>query len=843
MKNKKKIIGIVVILTTIICTCLVLSFFFLKKDKKEEKKKEEPYDDRETGISSKVSFLNNEFILLRGDTVYVKEDGKIVLKSLQNEEKEKTDYTDMKYNDSEFIVFMDNDKNTLKNADNQVLEQTTEDITILHDSVTGKDYYQIKNILYDNKGKQVLKLVGNAYNIKNGLLGVTTNQYDSLIDLDTMEEYRMYYNDYLALDSIRDFGDIAIIKKNKNYYIYNKTTKKLEKDVYTKAFSYGYGYMLSNSSKQIYLLPEVGIVSKNDLKKRKLSNDYYLEYSGNCFNLKNKEGKVLNDECISEAIFESPSNKDWYLVQERGIENRNYMIVFPNGEFLKTEDSAKFVGEYLITEGGTLYDQNKTAIETDCLMNFQFEGNKYSCSNGAYTYLLNEKMELIGKPYDDIHCHENGYCILEKDSKKGLWYKGNSILEPAYFEIILEDNYILLVDYNRFELLLLGDDKGIPAAQIQVSDDRYDDIDIEKVIQEYELEDIRDSIEKEKELFKKYAIVTLQNKNLGFYTAEVLKCFKVIVDNKELLDETYFLSKLKKLNFKIEKMWDKAVAGEYADSTIRIQIRDVYSGNKSVIYHELLHFIDYSISKDSSNYYYYDNKFLSKEEFLKLSKEERKKTIKNKEFQLSKVSFIVEGGAEFYSSTYFRNGVLSAYDPTVRTYEALIHIFGYDTMKDIFFSKIGSIKFHNLFLSSGKTKNEYSDFANTLAKITNVHTSFTVQDILKTTDTLVDLYIANKSTNWIEDNEFCYILYLIFQSHTNIPSKYQKEYIEISKRFGQEFLENLVKGTSYSPYGKFYYYTDGKKSYIMIENLNGTVKVEYDFQKNKVVHIDFVKVD
>ena len=76
MKNKKKIIGIVVILTTIICTCLVLSFFFLKKDKKEEKKKEEPYDDRETGISSKVSFLNNEFILLRGDTVYVKEDGK-----------------------------------------------------------------------------------------------------------------------------------------------------------------------------------------------------------------------------------------------------------------------------------------------------------------------------------------------------------------------------------------------------------------------------------------------------------------------------------------------------------------------------------------------------------------------------------------------------------------------------------------------------------------------------------------------------------------------------------------------------------------------------------------------
>ena len=69
-----------------------------------------------TGITSKTRFIDNDFITIKKDTVYVREKENIALKSLKNEVKEITQYKTMVYDNSNFVVYIDQEKNILKNV-------------------------------------------------------------------------------------------------------------------------------------------------------------------------------------------------------------------------------------------------------------------------------------------------------------------------------------------------------------------------------------------------------------------------------------------------------------------------------------------------------------------------------------------------------------------------------------------------------------------------------------------------------------------------------------------------------------------------------------------------------
>ena len=108
------------------------------------------------------------------------------------------------------------------------------------------------------------------------------------------------------------------------------------------------------------------------------------------------------------------------------------------------------------------------------------------------------------------------------------------------------------------------------------------------------------------------------------YKKEVYDIFEIIVDKKEYLDEFYFLHKLGYLNInKADILQDGKAFGTYQDFDTRI---DLVTDKDSVLYHELIHFVDFSFNnKQSTTLYTCDNKvtlkkiMISDEEIVKFA--------------------------------------------------------------------------------------------------------------------------------------------------------------------------------------------------------------------------------
>lgn len=846
MESKKKKIIIGSIIGIVIVLVIVFTFFLLKSGKKESKKEVETKP--KLNIVSKTSFPKDDFVTIKGENVYVQENGKIVVKSLKGEEKEKTDFTDIQYDDSAFIIYKNGKENILKNVEGKTLATTLKEITTFYDEVTKKSYYQLESNLYDDEGNQILAKINQVSSINDGFVYFETDDKTAeILVLDTKETLVFSYRDYEILDRLYEFKDIFLVCQNKKYYIYRKSTKTLEKEAYTKIEKIGTGFAVSNDLKTLYFdFLEGEVSSKEKLLKVELSNNYYLDYTEDCVRLKNKEGKAINNLCYYDAI--SSTVEDWYLIPS--ITFPISTIIFPNGKLLEVEEQGQFLGDYLYMENAT-YNQDGEKMDSDCLTEPYVNGEFYTCGDGAYDYFLDDQLHFKSENYDSIDCYENGFCVLDKDAKKGLWYQGNVVIEPSYLEIKIVDNFIVAYDFDGFQLFQLGSGETISSEELKINTN-YSTIDIESIIKEYELENIRTSIEENKEFFQKYAYIVHNNNKIGDYKKMVFNLFKILVDNKEHLNENYFLSKLRKLNFSVESMWDPNEAGSYDDSNVRIKLLEEMKTNEDVIYHELFHFIDFSIHQEEKSYFW-KNKFISKEDYLKLSREDKNKVLQ--EFiSFFEPSFIIEGGAEFYSGIHFKNDRYSAYATSVETIILLSAIYGYDKMEDIFFSTNGYEELYNLIVSSGKTKEDYDKMIDIMGRATYTFregVSYQEEEIIEVLDNIVDMYIYNKGKNWMNDNEFCYIISSVLQSVSTSEypnSKYKKEYQKIRLKYNEAFHQNLYTTLVSNNYGllRYYYSRNGEKTYIIIENRfseeDGVLKLEYDFEKDKIIRHDYIKM-
>lgn len=835
-KKKKRIIVIVSVLLGIVLLLVSLLFFL-----KHEKKKEEP-NIVHTGITSKTRFIDNDFITIKKDTVYVREHDNIVLKSLKNEEQEITQYKTIAYDDSNFIVYIDKNKNILKNVDGQTLATTSSTISTYYDTKTNQSYYFYDGTLYDESGKLLIDKLDTVVQIEDGLVyaykelnGEDTN---ILIDLNTKKE--MIIEVSSKLDGIAFFNDIFIWYKDKKYFVYHMDTKTLDDDFYTSAKAVGKGYVLSNGKKNFYLTQEDGEVSSlEELQKENLANGYYVSYQGDCLILNDTEGAVKEDYCIYHYE-QSETDKNWYLMKSSNGENYLVTILFPNGKLLETEKDAMFIGDYVYIFEGEIYNRDGVIKENECLHEFSKSGKNYTCSNGAQQLLLDNNLNPSKDNYDSVDCHNNGYCYIKKGQLEGVWYDGNVIIEPSYGEIEIHDNYIVAKDFNGFDLFLLGDSEELSLEELK-KEEYTIDLKVEDVIAENGLESMRSTIEDNEELFKKYAYVVLNNNRLGNYKDYVFHLFPIVANNQATLEEYYFFNKLKKLYFKAEQSWNIGIAGEYHDEETMIRLSNDYKDDDSVIYHELIHFLDFSVADDNQKFYYWNNKYLNDEEFLNLSKEDRKKALEDVKI-LPTLSFVLEGGAEYYTGDYFFEGFTRTYDIPVTTYSALIYIFGYEKMNALFFSKTENTEFYNWFIESGKTDKEYEEFVERLRKITLLDESYSDSDVLALIDNLVDLYIGTRDENWTKDSEFCYIISILldYAPLELKASKYQDSYQKIKKQYGTKFYDKLDKNSS--QYYKKEYYTDGMKSYIILCDYVDGVKIEYDFLANKVINKKVIKV-
>ena len=297
----------------------------------------------------------------------------------------------------------------------------------------------------------------------------------------------------------------------------------------------------------------------------------------------------------------------------------------------------------------------------------------------------------------------------------------------------------------------------------------------EKVILAYELQDIQEKIEDNEDFFTKYAYLVTQNKSLEPYQKEVMNLFSLIIDKKDYLDEFSFLNKLKELKILYVEKIRAGVAAEYIDGDTTINYHEKYKGT---LYHELMHFIDFSINKENYKYNLYkcDKDYKISDLYLN-----------DCEALYLNTNFITEAGAEIYAAKYFTSQ-MDSYAPAPHILEALEYILGNEVISKWYFKS--DEYFKELWFQLGYTQNEVTYLLEALTAQTQINKNIDDKQTIAIADALIDLYNKKKNIALESDNIFKYILARITlytnvnsSKHSLLLKNIKKEYKNITALF------------------------------------------------------------
>ena len=305
------------------------------------------------------------------------------------------------------------------------------------------------------------------------------------------------------------------------------------------------------------------------------------------------------------------------------------------------------------------------------------------------------------------------------------------------------------------------------------------ELDIDKVIEEYELDTIKDIINEDKDLFKLYAYTIINNNKIAS-KKELLDSYIVIYKNKEQLNINSFINSLKELMIiEIEEQIDtNTTTSSYDDGITCIKI--LKNSDKNIIYQEIMHFIKSRLTGKQEIYTvcYENGKYLNKIE-------ECSKTIK---LPISK--FITIAGTKTNIARYYNTSIDSNTNVT-NIYNLLAYIIGEQKINDIYYSN-SSVT--NLFLEMNKygiKYEEYLEFINNTNDLLNEEL-FNNEDkkeeeyLIKVLNIINTIYQRKYGHGWEEDKEFSFLMQLIY-NHT----QYYKEESDINNYLN---LSNLTEG-------------------------------------------------
>ena len=314
------------------------------------------------------------------------------------------------------------------------------------------------------------------------------------------------------------------------------------------------------------------------------------------------------------------------------------------------------------------------------------------------------------------------------------------------------------------------------------------------------------------------------------YKKEVYDLFEVIADNKNYLDELYFLHKLGYLNIhNTEVLLEGKAAGTYQDFNTRI---DLASKMESVIYHELVHFVDFSIKDNTSTTLYKCD-----------GKIDVYEAVPNIPDGCNYVSvpysnYITEAGAESFTSKYFTKNVTSYIFGTYYL-EALEYIYGSNALNKWYYGD------HNYFV---KTLYEEFNDEKVVSRIFETLSDTTsldggpIKDIDYLIDILIDLYKKHNGEDYLNDKKFIFLLKPMIDYDNVDKSKYYNEFKSLANmNYGN--LENLKTEIDYECYST---YIDpiivNDKMYLSWSVWNmevaksATIWIDYDFDNDKVIN-------
>jgi len=779
-----------------------------------------------------------------------------------------TDYDiDSSINDGEYFIIYNGDfskKGLIDSEGKMIFDINYYNIKYLNSDYFLLSYDYNKSSIVDKTGKEYL----NGNRIAQTEIDGKYYYYTSDIENDNITGMRVYN------DSFEEVGYYKDIYSGKGKYLFGKN--KLINFITGETYDFD-KYILDNSDYWFFVKGNGAYVIdfKNDefkfVDNFKENNDGSVEF----------DGKYIKGHRYPEKL---ELNDDYYLKIDNdtllNLYDKNDTKIASNIECFEVVDGVYLIQSYyensFMTQAFFFKDGNYVKVnneddriwyatnivskkENEKIEFYNFDGKKLdlqcddvkteyddvnSCKRDGKYYLIDKDNKDITDGYEEIDCYGKT-CAVKKDGLYGALYNGEKIIDFLFTKLTPYDNYLIAESPYSFkkQIIILGKENIID--NYAPLNDEYKNVDVEKIINDYSLEDIRSDIESNKEFFQKYA--NLVNTNPGLivnvdgktydYRKYMFNIFKVIIDNKDKVNENYLFESLKKLYFKISAIERLDTAASFAE---HIELGINYASNDDVIYHELMHFVDFSINnseKDSSV-------MVCNNVPVGFGAEDR---IPNQScYESGYDDILIEPGAELYSSIYYGNYNINSYGNGLLIYGALSYIFGSDTMEDLFFSANSNRKLYELLTGVGMSKEDFVKFESSASKLFVVGDTPTNADYSFVIKSLIEIYKAKIGPNWYDDYEFKAIISMPY-SHLQIDPKIVGN--DIASKFDSYYYYSKIFSPfigKYNATSDYLYINYGGKSYIYFkylynQNNHGYVLVEYDFKKGKAIDVKELK--
>ena len=818
--NKKKVVIGISIFILLIVVFGILYFIVFKKSYNGEAR---------LNINDVVVIDDTDITV--GEDYYIKEDeigftifnfkGEVLYKC-----EDKTQYFEI-FSNSYIIVKGDNTVFVIDKNGNKLVNGST--IVSVYSGNTS-DYIIIDNNVYDKNMKLVYTLedyfsemyVNNKLfvcMVVNNKLILTFEDkaYNVIIDLNTKEKVFSGFDDYIPINNLDGSVLFIMIKYNDKYDIFD--TKKNEVVINDATVDEGYNIIKDNKSMYIY---------NNKIYKdnTKIGTKYYMSSDGCSVGGKlfDNKGNVVIDKCM----FYYDDSFDDVIIGS----NFDKSVVYLNNKIIDV-DTATVEGDYIITsttEGvGIKYKvYNKKGKEEKIDNEITYLGNgiyqMYDNITRSVSFLDN-KLNKISIDVNNILCSFNDYCSVSDDNyNKMLYRNGKIVTSNIYDDIDINSDYITARTVFNTYIYKLGNKD-----EINIDTDEDILINVDDIIAKYELNDIESKIKANELLFKKYAYLIEENNNLLEYKKQVMDMFEVVVDNKKYLNDNGLLRKLKQLNIVYADDLGFGVGATYSDGDVRISLKEK---DNNTLYHELMHFIDFSFNNNNNLYNIYNcnGKYVVQKGFDS-----------NCEAVYIDSNFITEAGAEVYSGKYYTHE-LESYTPAPLILEALEYICGSDEVNDWFFNS--DAYFKKLWLDIGYSYEEAEKVINALSNRTKIESNGE-DDTIFIVDAVIDLYKFKKSSDFMSDNIFKYIIRNILDYRRNFTnSKYANE-LDVIVSSNDSIINVLNNSIGnyvlYKDFGDFII-IDGKEyiSSLCYKNDEiGALLIDYDFDNNKVLDYSY----
>ena len=650
-------------------------------------------------------------------------------------------------------------------------------------------YYYVKDDAIYNANDEVVYFLPNSYDYINiyGDLVLIDGEESILINLQdgTTRNYTFFY-------VIGEYNYI-LVNSNNQFILYDINTSEIIK-IYERYNMFTvngiYVYELVNGE-EIDLIVDYNFI---DGERYYLTDDIYADY-GAC----NNGSKLMNGDM---AIIDKCYNGFYHLKEDNYLAFRSdfKMDLYKGGELVTTLEEGSAAGSYILVGDydSTLYNSDGEKIDLNINSITLFK-DKYLVSIMDVKFLLDEDLRIDKGPYQEITCNDYACIFKDFDGKRGILIDNEEVVNSKeYLDLELKDNKIIAQVYDKTYIYLISEDENTV------------DIELEKTNFKTKLQYIVDN-----------------NSNIQEFKEEILNLYPLLQKNVDLLDEGYFLESLGRLKIYEDASIGEDYAGLYQDFSKLIRYRD---SSDSVIYHELIHFLDYSINDKKNNIYICDNTYLDYESFARLDIAQMEGCQK---VNIENANFMTEAGAEITTAKNFVKKI-TTYSIPCNIYTAFENIFGSLVIDKVFVDSKTDYLLLQLFLDSGFTLDEYQYYV----KLFNSYVTNTT-NVYKVVDALIEIYEQVKNDSWYEDKEFTYIITAFFGVYDYSNSKYRTELSEhlYTLNFYNILLEKVGPGcfprmTPFSPY-----YIDGEfylDAYVWSSGTPKEILIKYDFD-NEVV--------